>query len=204
MGKTDVCRPWFEHRRKLLLFHSWICPLALSAAPLWWNLPEDMQWRPGKGGSSSWCILMFYWQDMGEPSNEPAWGWSFGLAKHWSCGKEGRENLVVWRWTRRGCHGDPFGKQHSSEQCQPARVTEDPQQVYEPVLMGEWGLGAHLHQQMGMKLRSVLLPQKWHSVAREVQPSLSPQMSALSPEAILAPSLLKLFQPPAMALLTQV
>lgn len=141
MGRTDVCRPWFEHRRKLLLFHSWICPLALSAAPLWWNLPEDMQRRPGKGGSSSWCILMFCWQDMGEPSNEPAWGWSFDLAKHWSCGKEGREKLLVWRWTRRGCHGDPFGKQLSSEQCQQVRVTEDPQQVYEPVLMrvgGDW------------------------------------------------------------------
>jgi len=202
MGRTDVCRPWFEHRRKLLLFHSWICPLALSAAPLWWNLLEDMQWRPGKGGSSSWCILMFCWQDTGEPSNEPAWGWSFGLAKHWSCGKEGRENLLVWRWTRRGCRGDPFGKQLSSEPANEGHWRPSTSLWASPD--GGWGLGADLHQQMGRKIRSVLLPQKWHLVAREARPSLSPRISALSPEAVLAPSLLKLFQPPAVALLTQV
>lgn len=36
----------------------------------------------------------------------------------------------------RGCHGDPFRKQLRSEQCQQVRVTEDPQQVYKPVLTG--------------------------------------------------------------------
>ena len=83
------------HREGNLLFHSWRCPLALSAVPPWWNHLADMQLRPGKGVSSSQCILTFCWQDMGGPLGEPAWGWSFDLAKHWSCGKESR-TFLFW------------------------------------------------------------------------------------------------------------
>lgn len=98
VGRTNRYRPKPKHRRKVLLFHSWRCPLALSAVPPWWNPLADMQQRPGKGESSSWYILTFCCQDTGEPLGEPAWRWSFGLAKHWSCGKESRQNFLSLSW----------------------------------------------------------------------------------------------------------
>lgn len=188
MERTNEWRPKSSLWRKLLLFHSWRCPLALSAAPPWWNLLADMQLRPGKGGSSLWCILTFYWEDTGEPLDGPAWGWSFGLAKHWSCGKERR--ALIWGWTR------PL----AVSTVGPSKwITKD----------SIWSLwasperGAYSHQQMLMELRLILLLQKWYLVWPK---SCShPDPHRCPPCSISAGQVLpKLFQCQALAQLTQV
>lgn len=132
--RTNEFRPKSQQRRKFLLFHSWRCPLALLAVPPWWNHLADTQLRPGKGGSSSQCILTFCWQDTGEPLGEPAWGWSFDLAKHWSCRKKSG-TFLFWPGQKEVVMETLFGNNSAANSV---RVTENPQHgVSEPVLRGK-------------------------------------------------------------------
>lgn len=158
MGKTDVCRPWIWAQKEALYYSTaeYVhCFCQLSASLINWRYAVRLE-KVGLHHGVFWC------SDRHMVSHRMSQlGVKFWSSKNIGAVGKKAERTLLFGGGQEEATWRPLKANIVVSKSLASKVTEDPQQAYEPVLMGEWGLGAHLHQQMGMKLRSVLLPCLW-------------------------------------------